>query len=106
MQITITVDEGLPLAVAQEALANAYELGEGYGARVGVGALEIVKQVNTFAKAQDYRPLIGELAPGVMREVIKGALVEALRAEAKKVVKEMAQAGELAPLLKNAMMGG
>lgn len=100
MKITIDVDESMLQSVATAAVRLAYHQGDRWESS-GVGTLAIRKQANAWAESQDYIEMINAIGPGIFAEAVKSALVEAIKAEAKKQVKLMRETGELGGLFKD-----
>lgn len=97
MQIVVNVDEGMILAVAQKAVQETFTPGNRWETG-GAGATAIRKQVIAWAEAQNYKPMIEQVAPNVLREAVQQAVTDAVRTEVKRVVKTMKETGELTTL--------
>ena len=100
MKITIDVDESMLQNIATSAIRSAFHTGDRWESS-GTGALAIRKQANVWAESQNYAEVIEAVAPGIFAEAVKSALVEAIRAEAKRQVKLMRDTGELGGLFKD-----
>lgn len=97
MQITIDVDEATIRAVAQKAVASVFSAGDRWES-AGAGVVAIRKQANAWAEAQDYTAIIADVAGSAMREAVRSAVLDSIRAEVKRTVKTMREAGEIATL--------
>lgn len=99
MEITITVDERLMRAAAEQAIAATFKLREGSYGGGGSGTNEVHRQAVEWAKAQDYTPLIKELAPRLVKEAVAQSLASAITAAVKAEIKRMRDDGELGAVI-------
>lgn len=93
-QITVTIGDEMLRDVARSAVENIFSKGSRWEPG-GTGYAEVYRQVNQFARAQDYGDFIREVFPGVLSGVVRDALAEAVKAEVKKQVKVMKDTGQL-----------
>ena len=69
MQVTVELsDEGIHATL--KALGDVFATGDSYGERQGPGYKAVHVKVDEWVKAQDFAPIIAEVAPGVVREVV------------------------------------
>ncbi len=101
MQVTVELsDEGVRAATLK-ALGDVFATGDQYGERQGTGYKAVRARVDEWVKAQDFAPIIAEIAPGVVREVVRDSLVEAIRKAATAEFKRLQASGELASLVRS-----
>lgn len=103
MEITIKVDEKMLVAVAEQAVRDTFRLNDKYGSNGGYGTNEIARQAKEWAREQDYRPMIAELAPAFIKEAIYQSLATAISSAVKAELKRMKDEGEMTEVVKQSV---
>ena len=99
--MSITLDEDLIRKAVTGALRAAFSSSERYES--GEGTKTIVAQVNKFARETDFRPLIEELAPAIIKAAVAETLEAAVKTALRDELKRMKGNGELATLFDQAI---
>ena len=103
MEIVIQIDERMIMKAAEQAVVDAFRLNDKYGSNGGFGTAEIARQAKEWAKAQDYKPMIAEVAPTFIKEAIYQGLCTAVTAAVKAELKRMKDEGEMTEIVKKSI---
>lgn len=99
MEIVIQINEKMLIDAAEQAVKNAFRLNDNYGSNGGVATNEIARQAKEWAKAQDYKPMIAQMAPPFIKEAIYQGLSTAVTAAVKAEMKRMKDDGEMTKIV-------
>ena len=100
MKIEAEIPQELLKAAVERAITDTFS---SYSGR-GVGLTTLRSQVDAWAAEQDYRPLIAEMAAGVVRETVRNTLLDAVRSAVKAEVKALKESGQLGLLVREAFV--
>ena len=88
MEVTIEIRDDVIVDAVRESVRAAYKV-DLYGSTSGAGSREVVRQVNEWAKRQNYTEMIERMAPEIIRQVVANALEAAVKAEVKRQLKAL-----------------
>ena len=88
MEVTVEIRDDVIVDAVRESVRAAYKV-DLYGSTSGAGSREVVRQVNEWAKRQNYTEMIERMAPEIIRQVIANALEAAVKAEVKRQLKAL-----------------
>jgi hypothetical protein len=103
MQITIAIDENLLRAAAETAVRSVFqpETDRNYG---GEGAKALKRQVEGWAKAQDFHTMIEEIARPMLAELLGPTVRTTLEAHIKRVLRNMKDSGKIDELVQTTLL--
>lgn len=88
-EVTIAVPETMIRDVCQKAVSAAFFKGDGWRGQEGAGYQHVAREVERAIKAIDFGSIITSVLDEVLRPTVAEIVTEAIRAEAKKQVKQM-----------------
>jgi hypothetical protein len=103
MQITIEIDEAM-LRTAMETAVRAVfqpETDRGYA---GEGAKALKRQVEGWAKAQDFHTMIEEIARPMLAELLGPTVRSTLEAHIKRVLRNMKDSGKIDEMVQASLL--
>lgn len=103
MKIEITIDESLLRSAAENTIRSVFqpESDRQYG---GEGAKALKRQVEGWAKAQDFHEMIEEIARPLLAELLAPTVRATLEAHIKRVLRNMKDNGKLDELVQASLL--